>query len=737
MSLNRILRWVNGVIALVLVVFLAAVYWFAWRPLPETSGEIQAPVSAAAIIERDARGVPHIKAASMEDAIFLQGYATAQDRLFQMDGIRRVAGGELAEIIGPQALELDLEARRLGLRRIAEHDFAKLPQADRAPLTAYARGVNYYIETHRNRLPLEFSLARYEPRPWTMVDTMLVSGYMYRVLTSTWKDELSMEAMLDGGDPAKVHYLFPTWAGRDTQPGSNAWVISGKHTASGKPILCNDPHLEFGVPSVWHMVHLEAPGLHVTGAALPGAPFVIVGHNEQIAWGVTNMMVDVQDLFIEKLDAQTGRYLYRGQTEQASLVREVIAVRGQKPVEAPVWVTRHGPVFLTRGGKSYSVRWAAADAEFRFVFSDVDRAANWQQFRAALRGYPGPGQNFVFADREGNIGYQATGRFPVRKGFTGQVPVDGSDGEHEWDSYVPFDDLPSNYNPPAGILVTANQNPFPHDYKWRINGNFASPDRWQQIGDLLRSREGWKPEEMLAVQKDVYSALCAFLAEQAVAAFDAKKPSRAGLAEAVSVLRGWNGQMEKGTAAPLVATLLYLHLRHDIGDRGSPGKGDEYRFEFMSPFVVRRLLSERPAGWVPDWDKFLLDAFGDAVDEGKRMQGDRIAKWDWGVYNTVSMVNPVVSRIPYLGRWFEVGNVPMSGSTTTVKQTTRRLGPSMRFVADLSDWDKSLHNIAVGESGQVLSPHYKDQWEAYYTGKSFPMPFTHVEAKETLTVKPR
>lgn len=737
MSLNKVLRVVNVVIGIAFVFFLAAVYWYAWRPLPETSGDVDVPVKAAATVERDARGVPHIKAASIEDAILLQGYVTAQDRLFQMDGMRRIAAGELAEIIGPAALEADTEARRLGLRRIAEHDFSRLQPAQRTILAAYARGVNHYIDTHRNRLPLEFSLARYEPRPWTVIDTMLVSGYMYRVLTSSWKEELSMESMLNGGDAAKVAALFPAWAERDTQPGSNAWVISGRHTATGKPILCNDPHLEFGVPSIWHMVHLEAPGLHVVGVALPGAPFVIIGHNENIAWGVTNMMVDVQDLYIENLDPQTGRYLYQGRTEQAALDREVVAVRGAKPVEVPVWITRHGPVFLSSGGRNYAIRWAAADADFRFVFADIDTAANWQQFREALRGYPGPGQNFVYADRQGNIGYQATGRFPIRKGFTGQVPVDGSSGEHEWDGYVPFDDLPSIYNPPGGILVTANQNPFPKGYRWPINGNFASPDRWQQIGNLLRSRDAWKPEEMLTVQKDVYSPFCKFLAAQAVAAFDRTKPGRAGLAAAVDVLRNWNGQMEKGTAAPLLATLLYQHLRHDLADKASPGKGNEYRFEFMSPYVVRHMLAERPAGWVPDWDKFLLDSFGDAVDEGSRIQGDRVARWDWGLYNTVSLVNPVISRVPYIGRWFEVGDVAMSGASTTVKQTTRRLGPSMRFIADLSDWDRSLNNITVGESGHVLSRHYKDQWEAYYTGRSFPMGFTRVEVKETLRVRPR
>jgi len=737
--LNRLLRVVNVVIGLLLIAVLGTVYWFAWRPISMTDGEIHAPVGAAAKIVRDGRGVPHIYAASVEDAIFLQGYACAQDRLFQMDGIRRVAAGELAEIAGPVAVEVDTDARRLGLRRIAENDFARLKPAERALLAAYARGVNFYIETHRDRLPVEFSLARYQPRPWAVQDTMLVSGYMYRVLTLNWREELSMESMLAGGDRAKVEYLFPPRTGTDTQPGSNAWVISGKHTATGKPLLANDPHLEYSVPPIWHLVHLNAPGLNVAGASLPGAPFVIVGHNDNIAWGVTNMMVDVQDLYKENLDPKTGRYEYQGKVEQAALSREVIAVRGAKPVELPVWITRHGPIYKQVAGQNYAVRWAAADAEFRFVFSEINRAANWQEFREALRSYPGPGQNFVYADRQGNIGYQSTGRFPIRQNFTGQVPVDGRDGEHEWTGWIPFDDLPTIYNPPSGVVVTANQNPFPLDYKYAINGNFASPDRWGQIKALLRARDGWKAAEMLDVQKDVYSPFCMFLGQQAVRAYEAKRPANATIAEAVNLLRMWNGQMEKGTAAPLIPTLFYYHLRTAVAERASPRKGSEYRFEFMSPWVLRRLLTDRPPGWFDDWDKEILDVLADALDEGKRMQGDRLANWDYGRWNRLVLASPVVGRIPWLGMKMEIGPVDMSGSSTTVKQTigSLRVGPSMRFVADLSNWDNSLQNVTVGESGQVLNSHYKDQWEAYYSGKSFPLPFTKVDAAVTLSVVPR
>jgi len=245
---GRVLKYINLSIAVLLVLVLAATYWVAYRPLPKTSGQIAAPISSRATISRDALGVPHIIAANWEDAVFLQGFVTAQDRLWQMDALRRLAAGELSEVIGPSTLELDRDARHLRMRHMAEEQYRTLPPADRAVMAAYARGVNHFIETHRRNLPLEFTILRYDPRPWTVVDSILCGLQMYRNLTTTWRTELEKQAMLATGDAAKVNFLFSSRAGFDFQPGSNAWAISGKHTASGKPILANDPHLEFQSP---------------------------------------------------------------------------------------------------------------------------------------------------------------------------------------------------------------------------------------------------------------------------------------------------------------------------------------------------------------------------------------------------------------------------------------------------------------------------------------------------------
>ncbi len=718
--LSRVLTYLNWLIGLVLLLGAVAVAWLVWRPVPSASGEIRAGVTQPATITRDDLGVPHIKAATVDDAIFLQGYATAQDRLWQMEAIRRFASGELSEIIGPSTLEQDREARRLRMRRMAEDHARDLPADDRRYAAAYARGVNAFIAESRGKLPVEFTILGYEPRPWTITDSMVVGLQMYRDLNTQWKDDLIRAALFSGPNAKLGRELFPLRTGLEIQPGSNAWVVAGSRTAAGKPILANDTHLEWGLPSTWHMVHLEAPGFNVTGFALPGVPAVIIGHNEHIAWGVTNLGFDVQDLYVERIDLQTGRYLFRGQPEQARAEREVIRVKGAEPVEFNNLVTRHGPVFTTGPRGALTLRWTAAEpGRFQIPLVQINQARNWAEFREALRRFSGPAQNFVYADTSGNIGYQATGLLPIRRGFNGAVPLDGPSGEGEWDGFIPFDSLPSAFNPADGLIVTANQNPFPEEYPHEVNGEFDPGFRARQIKALLGARRGWKAEDMLAVQKDVYSEFMHYLAQAIVKACEAKGCNGENQQDAVAQLRGWNGQMEKGLAAPMIATLVFQQLRVALVNR--VGAASVKYEDSIAHAVVWRLLHERPKEWFPDWDAEIVKTLAPALEEGRRLQGRNVNKWDHGAFLSLELRHPLLSRVPWVGGWFNIGPEYMSGGSTTVKQTGRRLGPSMRFVGDTGDWTRSLANITVGESGHILSSHHKDQWKAYWAGTSFPM----------------
>ena len=732
-----LLRVINLSIAVLLIAVLVAAFWYGWRPLPETSGQLSAPVSGEARIARDALGVPHIQASSQEDAIFLEGYAMAQDRLWQMDALRRRASGELAEIVGPVALPSDQEARRMGLQRIADAQAESARPEDRAAFAAFARGVNFFIEGHRNRLPLEFALLNYDPRPWTAADSWLAGLEMYRTLTSTWRNEILKGTMLAKGDPAKVNFLMPATGGSDPQPGSNAWAISGSRSATGKPILASDPHLEFAIPSPWYLVHLKAPGLDVTGAAIVGLPGVIIGHNEHIAWGVTNLEFDVQDLYREHMDLRSGRYQIGDKQEQARPERDVIQVKGASPVVLTNWVTRHGPLLFAGAEQQYALRWTASDpGGLTFPFLDVARAQDWPAFRAALERYGGPGQNFIYADTQGGIGWQVAGHLPIRKTCGGDAPSDGTRPECDWAGVIPFEELPQTFNPPAGMVVSANQNPFPPNFAYPVAGNFGSTYRMDRIRALLSARGTWKAEDMLAVQTDVYSAFDHFLAQQVVSAYDHQKPDAAALQDAVDTLRQWNGRMEKGKAAPMLVTLVFEQLRKLVAERASIGSGASYQSR-SAPRMIEKLLRERPKDWFPDYDALLLRCLTGALEAGQKLQGSKASRWDYGQYRALRMINPIAGRLPFLGRYFDIGPVPMSGGPTTVLQYTGGLGPSLRMIIDLGDLEHSFANLATGESGQRLSSHYKDQWDAYYAGRSLPMPFAKVDAGEVLVVKPQ
>jgi penicillin amidase len=732
----RLVQLLNAIIILAVIAGLAAVWWFAVRPLPQRSGTIAAPVSQTVSVSFDTLGVPHIKAATLEDALVAQGYVTAQDRLFQMDLLRRLDAGELSEVFGPATLDADRESRRLRLRRIAEAAYITLPESDRTAMAAYARGVNAYMQSHMGDLPVEFTLAGYQPRPWSVVDSLLICLHMFRSLTTTWKDEVIKRDMMKEGDPKLVEVLFPPRSGAEVQPGSNAWALAGSRTASGRPLLSNDMHLEYSIPGIWYMTQLEAPGLDVSGVALPGTPGVIVGHNRRIAWGITNLQFDVQDLYIEKLDERTGRYVYKGAVEQARPEREIIRIKGQPATELVTWVTRHGPLFVTEGGEVMTLRWVAAEPGLlQFPILDINRAENWKDFTAALSRFPGPGSNFVYADVDGNIGYHAAGKLPKRRGYLGDLPVDGSSGDYDWDGLIPFDELPQSYNPPSGMIVTANQNPFPADYPYPVNGNFAAHHRLLQIRNLLSARKGWRAEDLITVQKDVYSSFDHFIAKQLVAAYERRNAHVASLDTVINLLRGWNGQMEKSLIAPFVTTLAYQHVRTAMVERAAPGKALAYDFP-MSRAVVEKLLRERPTVWFHDFDEMLLRALVDAVEEGKRMQGTDIQKWQYGRWLRIHIDHPVIHQVPSIGTYFDIGPVPMSGSSSSPKQTTALLAPSMRMNADLGDWERSLLNITIGQSGQIFSSHYRDEWEHYYYAESYPMQFGRVAPKSTLQFQP-
>jgi penicillin amidase len=747
-------------------------YWRVQRSLPELAGELPLRGLAGRVeVLRDVRGVPHIRAESLDDLIFAQGFVTAQDRMWQMDLSRRLARGELSEIFGEVALAGDIESRTLGFPRVMDRAVGELDEESRRLFEVYARGVNAYLESHRGRLPVEFLLLGYEPALWQPADSIGVAMNMAKALSTTWPYDLMREriraklssdlyadlfperssldrpiaqpvalpapvaAPRSGVERAEGIVLEPSlrWiaALANPVPGfSNNWVVSGARTKTGKPLLANDPHLWHGIPSVWYMVHLQGPDMNVTGVTLPGLPAVTIGHNDKIGWGVTNTGPDVQDLYAENFNFRDPRkYLFEGQWLDAEFREEIIKVKNADDYRLTVKSTRRGPVVSRDGNRDLTLRWTALEpGGARFAFFRINRARNWDEFRAALRDFPGPMQNFVYADVEGNIGYYAAAEVPIRRRGDGTVPARGFTADFDWTGMIPFEHLPQSFNPPGGILSTANNRVVPEDYPYLITRMWMEPYRVARIFELLEQGSALAVEDMLRIQTDIYALEDVRLIQHLLVAAERRPPDSNDLRWAVELLKTWDGQALADSPAPLICQ----YLRQDFLERLLQPKLSEnlsgYEW-FMSSVFLEKVLEERPARWLPpgdaDFDETLMKSLREALLKIGEVTGIRDRRdWRWGDAIAVTFQHPLGRANPFLGRLLNVGPFAQSGTRTTVKSTLPGHGPSMRMVVDFADLDRSVLNITLGQSGNRFSPHYRDQVEAWLEGRSFPMPFS-------------
>lgn len=775
------LRWLLGLVAFLVLLAAGGVWWFLFRPLPQTTGALRVSgLKASVEVERDAVGIPHLRATSIEDLYLAQGYVVAQDRLWQLELLRRVARGEVAEFAGPPALQLDTDTRVLGLRAAAERAVSSLPDDQRKALEAYGRGVNAFIEGHRGNLPLEFRMLRLTPRPWTTADSLAIGLHMFRNLTTSWRDELMKMALVERAGPERVAEILPVRSDRDyppgatatlkallpspvadfrTQiadygmlsinlesdalPGSNNWVVTGAHSASGKAMLANDPHLEYSIPGIWYVMHLQAPGMNVAGVTLPGVPAVVIGHNERIAWGMTNVGADVQDLYREVLDPDNPRrYLVDGKWQDAQVRKEVIAVKGQRDQTVEVVETRHGPLIVNRPGERYALRWTALEqGRYRFPFMQINQAGNWEEFTAALRGFPGPAQNFVYADSSGNIGYYAAGLVPIRPKGDGNLPYDGNDTSSDWTGYIPFEQLPHVYNPPDGIIITANARISPDNYPYVMGTNWEAPERTERIHQLLDPAKKFTPEDFRRIQVDIYSGHHHRVAKAVAEAVRKVPEASPRLKQAADALGRWDGNARKEQFEPTLAhyarqQFLIRLLTPVLADRA-----ELYRWRLSSVFLDG-VLKDRPSKWLPlsagSYDQLLAASLNDAMAVlEKRFATADMAQWRWGRQMTITFGHPIGGRLPVLNRYFNIGPFELSGTGYSVKQTTLTLGPSMRMVVDFADLNAATLTLPAGQSGHPFSSHYGDQFAKWMDGSGVPLSFTASDpARKKLVLQP-
>lgn len=803
---SRAFRIILAAILVCAGVALLAGWWIVHRSLPALDGTVVVPgLKEGVLVDRDQWGRPWIRAKSTPDLVFAQGYVMAQDRLWQMDLLRRASAGELSEIFGPSALNFDKENRTLGMRRAAEGAVQETDPEIRALLESYAQGVNRYIKERRGRLPIEFTLLRYQPRPWTPADTYLISLYMWKTLTSTWKWKLNREWITEQVGPERARDLFavdspldhfivgapektparhagPTAAlaseiapaGRGDPPalqpsweaaenflaefeeessqiiGSNNFVVSGAHTKSGKPLLANDTHLALSVPGIWYVMHLTAPGWNVEGFALPGAPLVIIGHNDRIAWGFTNSNADVQDLYIETFEsANSTSYLANGKWLQADARKEIIHVRNAADVELDVLVTRHGPVVRRDpagdGTRAYALRWTALEPDgLDFGFPILGRARNWEEFIEISRHIAGPGQNSIYADVDGNIGFTIPARIPIRAHGDGALPVPGDTDEYEWKGYIPFEELPRALNPAEGIIATANARTVGPGYKYFLSDRWAAPFRTARIYDLLSGRTDFTPADCNAVQNDILSLPDKFLAGQLVASARAKSPRDSRAIQLIQKLSVWDAR----TTPDSVETSFVEFTRLALFDRVLSPFLDEQvtKYELWEPLSIynevwwrdklflENVLREQPPAWLPkefaSYDELLMSAADDAVERLTKLADSAdAANWNWGRLHLLDMAHPL-GRSGLLHRFLSIGPIEQGGTIDTVRAMGVGHGPAMRFVADLSDFDNSLMEIPAGESGQPGSPYYRDQFADWIAGRPIPAPFTEAATEK-------
>jgi penicillin amidase len=517
--------------------------------------------------------------------------------------------------------------------------------------------------------------------------------------------------------------------------GSNNWVVSGAHTVSGKPLLSNDMHLNHQMPNLWYEVHLRSGDFDVVGVSLPGLPFVIVGHNQRIGWGFTNVGPTVEDLFVETLN-ENGQYQTPQGWRNLDRRREVIHVKGDPDEQLDVLGTRHGPIItdLIPGEKrAVALRWTLYDG-LHNPFFDLDSAQNWDQFAKALSQLDSPGQNVVYADVDGHIGYHATGHIPIRAKGDGSLPVNGSDDAHEWTGYVPFEKLPTVIDPSWGILATANGRISPDGYGYSLSTEWDAPWRTERIYRVLESGKKFAPADMLTLQTDVYSNFDRFCAERFVYALDHARTVSPRAREALDLMRDWNGIMASDSAAATVE----IRARHELArilledkfanknDQSLPNlTAKDYRWALGSVWLENVLLKQ-PKRWLPgkyaDFDAVLVAAVEDAVSPPDAPS--KLANWKLGAAYPITIQNPVLGKFPLLSRWTGPGRVPQSGDGFTVKQAAGNLGPSERITVDFSNLDQSTLNTVTGQGGNFLSPYYMDQWKAWYTGFTFTLPYS-------------
>ena len=744
-----------GVLAVIAITAFIVFTWFMNKSKPIIDGELAVSILDKDVtVTRDDKGVPHIFAETDADLYRAQGFVQAQDRLFQMDLARRQASGRLSEIIGEATINTDKHFRTFSLRNAAEKSLAAYDADSKQVLEWFAEGVNAFIDQAKstNTLSYEFALLGYEPEQWTVVDSLTIGKYMAYDLGGNWNTLAFRHWALQNFDEEKAKELFITYpenassiieanknnpvsvAGQfntELLPnefnGSNNWVVSGDKTKSGKPILADDPHLGLSTPSIWYQMHLQSPEQNVSGVIFAGIPGVILGHNDEIAWGVTNVGPDVQDLYIEIPNPDNPtQFRYDGEWEQAEVRNEPIKVKDGETVDFEVIVTKHGPIMTdlvfkeTEPSAEFSMQWTALQptTELRAVLG-FNKSKSWDDFEQALEDFKAPAQNFVFASKDGTIAYKANGQIPLRKQGDGQLPVPGDSSDYGWEGFIPWDELPTVVNPEEGFIATANNEVIGEEYPYHITDFWAQPYRFERIKEVLEANDSLTVEDMMNLQMDQHNLYAReFLPDLLTSIKSMDKDKK--YSEVIALLEDWNLVDAKELGAPLVFHTLMLQLQEVLFKEQMPE--DMYNMMYGKFNITDQLLRKTYAGETSIWmeeqggvDAAVYKAFERTVAQIEDQFGKTVSKWQWGDFHQLTFDHSLGSASPILAAYFNAKKVPIGGSKVTVQAADNDLagnvnhGASWRFVADVGDLSSAYHIVGPGQSGHVKSDWYQDQ----------------------------
>jgi penicillin amidase len=776
-----VMKWMKrlGLAAAVLLICAGMSVVLVLRAsLPQTTGTLAlSGLERPVRVVRDVHGVPTLAATSRHDLYMALGFVHAQDRLFQMDLQRRLGAGRLSEVVGTAALEPDRLMRTLGIYRHAAASVNAASAEFRSTLEAYSAGVNAFLHSGKT-LPVEFTVLGYRPDDWRPADSLVIGKLLALQLSGNYRQELQHARLAQVLSSTDIGDLFPDYP-KDApvtlghlasltrslpldallrvlpddgspQRASNNWVVDGAHSVTGKPLLANDPHLDFAAPLVWYLARLEAPDLDIAGATTPGAPVVVLGHNGRIAWGFTTTDADVEDVFVEQIDpADPARYA-TPQGPAAFVVRdESIKISGQPPQPLTVRETRHGPVISDLAANMTLPPANSVMALEATFLNDDDQsveavwrlglAQDWADWQNALRLFTAPAQNMVYADRDGNIGFMVPGRIPIRKAGDGRLPVPGSSGDHDWSGFIPFESLPRAFNPPVGHIATANNKIVPDDYPYLITTNWDAPYRIERIEAGLAE----SPKQSIASSTLLQADIVSLSASELLPLLLDAKPRGAREVAAIDLLRRWDHRMDPDRPEPLIFASWLRALNRRLFQ---PRLGTIYgRYWSATARVTQTVLREKPS-WCGNerCPAQIEGALEDALDDLTSRYGGTMERWRWGEAHRARFEHPVFSRIFALRDLFD-RHPPAGGAADTVNAGGFNAsndetpfadlhGPGLRAVYDLSDLENSTFQIALGQSAHVLSPHYDDLQKLWLRFEGFRL--VRDPQGETLTLIP-